>query len=217
MAKQLKEQGADDLSKRPVSAHASLHKKFDIDSDENDDDTGDKGSELPKNPMNRRISLATLRNMENRIVNRKQQIITERNTPTTKGQEYWNRRVRNLILKWNVEDKGESYLERWDLLAKTSSTGPPPLLTRDPNMGEAEIKAKSFVRKYANKYRTLLRIASAPPTDTRQRRSEKITRQELASIHADIAKRRKNTRTILRKSKRLKIYVEQLASVAQDD
>lgn len=276
---QMKKAENDDLSKRPVSAYASLHQKFVIDSDDHDSVTDDKETELPKNPMNRRISLSTLRNMEKRTsVDEKavlrpwqkikqavgskstdkakeRQPVSDNNennqkaVPTTKSSneskwanrsvsirdrpktadyyrrkhpddersEYWNRRVRNLILKWNVEDRGESYLERWDLLSKTSSNGPPPLLSIDPNMGEAEIKAKSFVRKYANKYRTLLRIASAPPQDTRQRRSEKITRQELASIHADIAKTRKNTRTILRKSKRLKMYVEQLAAVADDD
>ena len=137
--------------------------------------------------------------------------------PDDPRSEYWNDRVHILIRKWNMQDRGESYLDRRNISAIANVSKPPPHIMHDPNMGQAEIKVKSFLRKYATKYRTLLVASSAPPQESRHRKSEKITRQELASIHADVAKRKHNTRMILRKSKRLKSFVEQLTSGLFDD
>lgn len=123
--------------------------------------------------------------------------------------EYWNRRVARIIRKWDLKDN-EQYTKDIRVIR---DIGPPPYKRLDSKTGEAELKTKSFIQKYSGQYRSLLRPETAPILETRAKRNEKISRQEMASINADTAKYKKNTRMLLLKSREIKLYVENLPGV----
>ena len=132
-----------------------------------------------------------------------------RRRPDDELSEYWNRRVARIIRKWDLQDN-EQYSKD---LKIARDMGPPPYKRLDSKAGEAEIKTKTFIQKYSGKYRTLLRPDTAPILEYRQKRSEKVSRQDMASIEAATAKYKKNTKMLLLKSKEIKLYVENLPGV----
>lgn len=111
--------------------------------------------------------------------------------------------------KWDLKDN-EQYTKDIRVIR---DIGPPPYKRLDSKTGEAELKTKSFIQKYSGQYRSLLRPETAPILETRAKRNEKISRQEMASINADTAKYKKNTRMLLLKSREIKLYVENLPGV----
>lgn len=132
-----------------------------------------------------------------------------RRTPDDELSEYWNRRVARIIRKWDLKDN-EQYTKDIRVIR---DIGPPPYKRLDSKTGEAELKTKSFIQKYSGQYRSLLRPETAPILETIAKRNEKISRQEMASINADTAKYKKNTRMLLLKSREIKLYVENLPGV----
>ncbi|XP_062602806.1 uncharacterized protein LOC134264533 [Saccostrea cucullata] len=129
--------------------------------------------------------------------------------PDDELSEYWNRRVASIIRKWDLQDNDQYSKD----LKVIKDIGRPPCRRFNSKTGEAEMRTKTFIQKYSGKYRSLLRPESAPIMENRQRRNEKISRQELASINADTAKHKKNTKMLLLKSREIKLYVENLPGV----
>ncbi|XP_061193080.1 uncharacterized protein LOC133201299 [Saccostrea echinata] len=129
--------------------------------------------------------------------------------PDDELSEYWNRRVASIIRKWDLQDNDQYSKD----LKVIKDIGRPPYRRVDSKTGEAELRTKTFIQKYSGKYRSLLRPETAPVLENRQRRKEKISRQELATINADTAKHKKNTKMLLLKSREIKLYVENLPGV----
>lgn len=129
-----------------------------------------------------------------------------RRRPDDELSEYWNRRVANIIRKWDLRDSDQYTKD----LKVVKDIGPPPYRKLDSRTGQVE----RFIQKYSGKYRSLLRQTTSPALlDNRQKRSEKISRQDLASINADTAKYKKNTKFLLSKSREIKLFIENLPGV----
>jgi hypothetical protein len=129
-----------------------------------------------------------------------------RRRPDDELSEYWNRRVANIIRKWDLRDSDQYTKD----VKVVKDMGPPPYRKLNSRTGQVE----RFIQKYSGKYRSLLRQSTSPALlDNKQKRSEKISRQEVASINADAARYKKNTKYLLSKSREIKLYVENLPGV----
>ncbi|OWF43352.1 uncharacterized protein LOC110459849 [Mizuhopecten yessoensis] len=134
---------------------------------------------------------------------------------------YWNKRVTKLLKRWNLEDMSDPFLTNDVVSQSDDNVTPrmpsspvlePPTRPQEPQT-DASLKTKKFIHTYGSHFRSLLRPNSAPPvTESKvRRRPVKATRQEMASIKADISRRRKQTNAILKKSKHIRNHIQALA------
>lgn len=140
---------------------------------------------------------------------------------------YWNKRVTKLLNRWNLEDTQDPYVTN-HIIDYSDDIAPPqvpqsPLLEIPTRLNkpetEAALKTKKFIQTYGSNFRSLLRPNSAPPVPESKirRRSVKVTLQEMSSIKADLSRRRKQTNSILHKSRRIRSHIQSLADWKMKD
>lgn len=141
--------------------------------------------------------------------------------PVDERTDYWNRRVYNLLNKWDMEDKPDdcrtqhNYTNVLFLDSKPPEKELPKHL--QPPQTRAESNTRAFLQTYGSKFRSQLRPSSAPSTPSKHRRPVKVTIQELTSIKADFSRRRKDTVALLKKSKRLLGHIQGLVDASRND
>lgn len=143
-----------------------------------------------------------------------------RKQPEDEMSQYWSKRINRLINKWDIEDKPNNnqglHLKCEFDVAEDSGPKSPIAPPESAPVGEATRRKNQFMQTYGKRYMFAIRAdPAAQAAQNKYKRPVIVTRQELASIHADLAKKRKQTRLILRKSKRIVTSMAKIASVMQ--
>lgn len=132
----------------------------------------------------------------------------KRKQPECELAIFWTRKVNAVIAKWDKEDYELDFrINKTDDVQHIRKLVTPPL--QKVALTESEKRLKAFVRRFGQKYRT--QISPVSPTTTISnggRKNFNISGRELASIHADTARRLKNTQIVVKKSGKLQHNVE---------
>lgn len=131
---------------------------------------------------------------------------------------FWSRKIRSVIEKWDQEDKEEDFIQSdtaTDAVScrtRTTQCITPPL--QQNVLTESDKRLRAFVRRFGSKYRTQMQPMTTSEVSKGGRKNFKISKQDLASIHADASRRMKNTKMILKKSGKIQANVERYAEHA---
>lgn len=133
---------------------------------------------------------------------------------------FWSRKIRSVIEKWDQEDKEEDFIQSDTVTdtvsckTRTTQCITPPL--QQNVLTESDKRLRAFVRRFGSKYRTQMQPMTTSEVSKGGRKNFKISKQDLASIHADASRRMKNTKMILKKSGKIQANVERYAEHADE-
>jgi hypothetical protein len=113
-----------------------------------------------------------------------------------RGPSAVERKIRSVIEKWDQEDKEEDFIQSDTVTdtvsckTRTTQCITPPL--QQNVLTESDKRLRAFVRRFGSKYRTQMQPMTTSEVSKGGRKNFKISKQDLASIHADASRRMKN-------------------------